>query len=193
MPYELELRDGQPGINVQRQIQRYGRPGEVEIPNWLEATHITGTLWLTTPKTRAARRFVPISTQLWNRLWDWIRANNIGMRDFVFTSARRQPRMQQHGALPVDEGAEGGGLPQVKIHSAHHWMGDDGRPREHARRRAHSCHGPHQHADDHAVHPPRRRLAWPAHGPPPYPTSAAVKSWRLRSWKMPCDGGSCLG
>lgn len=62
MPYELELRDGQPGIHVQRQIQRYGRPGEVEIPNWLEATHITGTLWLTTPKTRAARRFVPIST-----------------------------------------------------------------------------------------------------------------------------------
>ena len=91
MPYELELRDGQPGINVQRQIQRYGRPGEVEIPNWLEATHITGTLWLTTPKTRAARRFVPISTQLWNRLWDWIRANNIGMRDFVFTSARGNP------------------------------------------------------------------------------------------------------
>lgn len=122
MPYELELRDGQPGINVQRQIQRYGRPGEVEIPNWLEATHITGTLWLTTPKTRAARRFVPISTQLWNRLWDWIRANNIGMRDFVFTSARGNPVCSSTERYQWMKALKAAGLPQVKIHSARHWM-----------------------------------------------------------------------
>ena len=122
MPYELELRGGQPGINVQRQIQRYGRPGEVEIPNWLEATHITGTLWLTTPKTRAARRFVPISTQLWNRLWDWIRANNIGMRDFVFTSARGNPVCSSTERYQWMKALKAAGLPQVKIHSARHWM-----------------------------------------------------------------------
>lgn len=122
MPYELELRDGQPGIHVQRQIQRYGRPGEVEIPNWLEATHITGTLWLTTPKTRAARRFVPISTQLWNRLWDWIRANNIGMRDFVFTSARGNPVCSSTERYQWMKALKAAGLPQVKIHSARHWM-----------------------------------------------------------------------
>lgn len=110
------------GIHVQRQIQRYGRPGEVEIPNWLEATHITGTLWLTTPKTRAARRFVPISTQLWNRLWDWIRANNIGMRDFVFTSARGNPVCSSTERYQWMKALKAAGLPQVKIHSARHWM-----------------------------------------------------------------------
>ena len=122
MPYELELRDGQPGIHVQRQIQRYGRPGEVEIPNWLEATHITGTLWLTTPKTRAAERFVPISTQLWDRLWCWIRANNIGMRDFVFTSARGNPVCSSTERYQWMKALKAAGLPQVKIHSARHWM-----------------------------------------------------------------------
>ena len=166
MPYELELRDGQPGINVQRQIQRYGRPGEVEIPNWLEATHITGTLWLTTPKTRGSTTgSVPISTQLWNRLWDWIRANNIGMRDFVFHLRPRQPRMQQHRSATSWMKAPKAAAPAAGQDPFRPPLdGDDGRPREHARRRAHSCHGPHQHADDHAVHPPRRRLAWPAHG-----------------------------
>ena len=32
MPYELERRDGVPGIFVQRQIQQYGLPGEAVIP-----------------------------------------------------------------------------------------------------------------------------------------------------------------
>lgn len=60
MPYELELRDGMPGIFVQQQIQEYGRPGDAVIPKWLDAEHLYGILWLTTPKTRAATRFVPI-------------------------------------------------------------------------------------------------------------------------------------
>ncbi len=69
MPYELEQRDGVPGINVQQQIQQYGKPEDAVIPAWLKAEHLYGILWLTTPKTHAAHRFVPISTSLWQRLW----------------------------------------------------------------------------------------------------------------------------
>ena len=122
MPFELELRDGQPGIHVRQQIQRYGRPGEVEIPNWLEATHLSGTLWLTTPKTPAAERFVPVSGSLWERLWKWIRDNGIGSRELVFTSARGNPVCSSTERYQWCKALKAAGLPQVKIHSARHWM-----------------------------------------------------------------------
>ena len=122
MPFELELRDGQPGIHVRQQIQRYGRPGEVEIPNWLEATHLSGTLWLTTPKTPAAERFVPVSGSLWERLWKWIRGNGIGSRELVFTSARGNPVCSSTERYQWCKALKAAGLPQVKIHSARHWM-----------------------------------------------------------------------
>ena len=122
MPFELELRDGQPGIHVRQQIQRYGRPGEVEIPNWLEATHLSGTLWLTTPKTPAAERFVPVSGSLWERWWKWIRDNGIGSRELVFTSARGNPVCSSTERYQWCKALKAAGLPQVKIHSARHWM-----------------------------------------------------------------------
>lgn len=122
MPYELELRDGQPGIHVRQQIQRYGRPGEVEIPNWLDATHLAGALWLTTPKTPAADRFVPISGGLWERLWRWIRDNGIGSRGLVFTSARGNPVCSSTERYQWVKALRAAGLPQVRIHSARHWM-----------------------------------------------------------------------
>lgn len=122
MPFELELRDGQPGIHVRQQIQRYGRPGEVEIPNWLEATHLSGTLWLTTPKTPAAERFVPVSGSLWERLWKRIRDNGIGSRELVFTSARGNPVCSSTERYQWCKALKAAGLPQVKIHSARHWM-----------------------------------------------------------------------
>lgn len=122
MPYELELRDGAPGIFVQQQIQAYGRPGETVIPKWLDAEHLYGTLWLTTPKTRAATRFVPISQGLWDRLWARIRRLHIGPHDLVFTTQRGTPvreSVERHHWLKALEAA---GLPQVRIHSARHWM-----------------------------------------------------------------------
>lgn len=122
MPFELELRDGQPGIHVRQQIQRYGRPGEVEIPNWLEATHLSGTLWLTTPKTPAADRFVPVSGGLWGRLWKWIGDNGIGSRELVFTSARGNPVCSSTERYQWCKALKAAGLPQVRIHSARHWM-----------------------------------------------------------------------
>ena len=42
MPYELEQRDGVPGINVQQQIQQYGKPEDAVIPAWLKAEHLYG-------------------------------------------------------------------------------------------------------------------------------------------------------
>lgn len=122
MPFELELRDGQPGIHVRQQLQRYGRPENVVIPNWLEAEHVSGTLWLTTPKTHAAERFVPIGMGLWNRLWAWIKANDIGLREFVFTSARGNPVCSSTERHQWMKALKAAGLPQVKIHSARHWM-----------------------------------------------------------------------
>lgn len=122
MPFELELRDGQPGIHVRQQIQRYGRPGEVEIPNWLEATHLSSSLWLTTPKTPAAERFVPVSGGLWERLWKWIRENGIGSHELVFTSARGNPVCSSTERYQWVKALKAAGLPQVKIHSARHWM-----------------------------------------------------------------------
>lgn len=91
MPYELELRDGVPGVFVQRQIQQYGLPGRAVIPKWLDAEHLYGVLWLTTPKTRAAMRFVPIPMGLWDRLWARIRRLGIGPHDLVFTNQRGHP------------------------------------------------------------------------------------------------------
>lgn len=122
MPYELELRDGVPGIFVQQQIQEYGRPGDAVIPKWLDAEHLYGILWLTTPKTRAATRFVPIPQGLWDRLWARIRRLHVGPRELVFTNQLGHPvreATERHHWLKALGAA---GLPQVRIHSARHWM-----------------------------------------------------------------------
>ncbi|PWG60459.1 tyrosine-type recombinase/integrase [Bifidobacterium catulorum] len=121
MPYELERRDGVPGINVRQQIQPYGRPGEVEIPKWLKAEHLYGVLWLTTPKTRAAQRFVPVSESLWGRLWARIRRLNIGPRELVFTNSRGNPVRNTTERYHWRRALEAAGLPMVTVHSARHW------------------------------------------------------------------------
>ena len=54
--------------------------------------------------------------------WGWIRANNIGMRDFVFTSARGNPVCSSTERYQWCKALKAAGLPQVKIHSARHWM-----------------------------------------------------------------------
>lgn len=121
MPYELEMRDGVPGIHVQQQIQPYGRPGEVEIPNWLKAEHLYGILWLTTPKTHAAKRFVPISTSLWDRLWARIRRLGIGRHELVFTNQRGNPIRSGTERYNWRKALAAAGLPMVNVHSARHW------------------------------------------------------------------------
>ena len=121
-PSELELRDGVPGIFVQRQIQQYGLPDRAVIPKWLDAEHLYGVLWLTTPKTRAAMRFVPIPMGLWDRLWERIRRLGIGPHDLVFTNQRGHPIRETTERYHWLKALEAAGLPQVRIHSARHWM-----------------------------------------------------------------------
>ena len=91
-------------------------------------------------------------------------ANNIGMRDFVFTSARGNPVCSSTERYQWMKALKAAGLPQVKIHSAHHWMAtmaaranmpDDARI-------AVMGHTSMQMTMRYTQ--PRRRLAWPAHG-----------------------------
>ncbi len=121
MPYELERRDGVPGIHVQQQIQAYGLPDKVVIPNWLNASHPYGILWLTTPKTHAANRFVPIGESLWTRLWARIHRLNIAPHGLVFTNQRGNPIRETTEAYHWRKALQTAGLPQVRIHSARHW------------------------------------------------------------------------
>ena len=121
MPYELEQRDGVPGINVQQQIQQYGKPEDAVIPAWLKAEHLYGILWLTTPKTHAAHRFVPISTSLWQRLWARIKRLDIGPRDLIFTNSRGNPVRSSTERYNWNKALKAAGLPPVTIHSARHW------------------------------------------------------------------------
>ena len=121
MPYELEQRDGVPGINVQQQIQQYGKPEDAVIPAWLKAEHLYGILWLTTPKTHAAHRFVPISTSLWQRLWARIKRLDIGPRDLIFTNSRGNPVRSSTERYNWNKALKAASLPPVTIHSARHW------------------------------------------------------------------------
>ncbi|PLS26260.1 integrase [Bifidobacterium parmae] len=122
MPFQLKRRDGVPGIDVcQQQIQQYGRPGEVEIPGWLKAEHLYGVLWLTTPKTRAARRFVPIPESLWERLWARIKRLGVGPRELVFTNSRSNPVRSSTERYNWRKALRAAGLPMVNVHSARHW------------------------------------------------------------------------
>nr|WP_241520155.1 tyrosine-type recombinase/integrase [Bifidobacterium catulorum] len=110
-----------PGVNVCQQIQEYGKPGEVEIPGWLKAEHLYGILWLTTPKTRTAHRFVPITENLWERLWARIRRLGIGPRELVFTNSRGNPIRSSTERYNWRKALAAAGLPMVNVHSARHW------------------------------------------------------------------------
>lgn len=121
MPYELERRDGIPGIHVRQQIQAYGLPDKAVIPKWLDATHLYGILWLTTPKTDAADRFIPIGESLWNRLWARIRRLGIAPHGLVFTNQRGNPIRETTEIYHWNKALQAAGLPKVRIHSARHW------------------------------------------------------------------------
>lgn len=121
MPFELEQRDGVPGIHVTQQIQQYGLPGEAVIPKWLHAEHLYGILWLTTPKTEAADRFIPISPDLWTRLHERINRLGIGPHDLIFTNNLGNPIRESTERYHWNQALKAAGLPQVRIHSARHW------------------------------------------------------------------------
>lgn len=122
MPCELERRDGVPGVFVSRQMQHYGLKGEAVIPKWLDAEHVWGGQWLTTPKTKAGYRFIPISESLWSRLWARIDRLGIDSRDLVFRTHLGRPVSNSNERNHWRRALEAAGLPDVKLYSARHWM-----------------------------------------------------------------------
>ena len=121
MPYELELRDGTPGIHVQQQLQDYVGGADASIPRWQDAEHVDGGLWLVRPKSAAGDRFVPISRSLWDRLWARIIAYGMHPRQFVFHNLRGTPLRHEQEMRRWRRALEAAGLPYVSIHSARHW------------------------------------------------------------------------
>ena len=121
MPYELEQRDGVPGINVQQQIQQYGKPEDAVIPAWLKAEHLYGILWLTTPKSP---RRPPVRTHIHEPVATIVGAHqrlDIGPRDLIFTNSRGNPVRSSTERYNWNKALKAAGLPPVTIHSARHW------------------------------------------------------------------------
>lgn len=123
MPYQLERRRGTPGINVCQQIQRYTDGPNARIPEWLDATHLTGRAWLTTPKSQNGNRFIPLSEQLWNRLWNHIAAWGIGPHQLMFANGFGRPILRDTEALRWKRALADAGLStDITIYSARHWL-----------------------------------------------------------------------
>lgn len=121
MPYELELRDGIPGIFVQQQLQDYVGGADAVIPKWHNAVHVVGGLWLVPPKSKKGVRFVPITWNLWNRLWNRIITFGMHPHQFIFNNLLGRPIRQEQENRRWRNALQAAGLPYVKIHSARHW------------------------------------------------------------------------
>ena len=121
MPFQLETRNGIHGVNICQQIQRYGDPSHAVIPKWLDATHLWGGLWLTTPKTAAGRRFVPLPDGLWQRLHNRIIRMHIDDHDLIFRTHLGRPVNDSNERRHFKTALAAAGLPDVKLYSARHW------------------------------------------------------------------------
>ena len=121
MPFQLETRNGIHGVNICQQIQRYGDPSHAVIPKWLDATHLWGGLWLTTPKTAAGRRFVPLPDGLWQRLHNRIIRMHIDDHDLIFRTHLGRPVNDSNERRHFKAALATAGLPDVKLYSARHW------------------------------------------------------------------------
>lgn len=122
MPFQLERRNGVPGIRVCQQIQRYAGCENAVIPEWLHATHLSGQLWLTTPKSERGNRFLPVSESLWIRMWEHVARWGIGSRQLMFANSYGRPIGRYVELRRWRCCLEAAGLPQVDIYSARHWM-----------------------------------------------------------------------
>ncbi|MBT1170116.1 tyrosine-type recombinase/integrase [Bifidobacterium sp. SO4] len=121
MPFQLERRNGVPGIFVCQQVQRYAGGVDAVIPDWLDATHLYGDRWLTTPKSERGNRFVPVSEKLWNRLWGHVAMWGIGPRQLMFANAWGRPLTFNVEKVRWRKCLAAGGLPDVDMYSARHW------------------------------------------------------------------------
>lgn len=121
MPFQLERRRGVPGIFVCQQVQRYSGGADAVIPDWLDAVHLCGDRWLTTPKSERGNRFIPVSEKLWSRLWEHVAAWGIGPRQLMFANAWGRPLSLGVELVRWKRCLEASGLPDVGVYSARHW------------------------------------------------------------------------
>ncbi len=155
MPYELEQRDGVPGINVQQQSSntagrrsRDTRLAQSRAPVRHPVAHHAQN-----PRRPPVRAHIhePVAAIVGARQTTRHRPTRPHIHQLA-----RQPDTQQHRTLQLEQGPESRGPP-----TGHHPQRTpldrqhDG-PRQHARRRTHRHHGPHQHHDDQPLHPQRR-------------------------------------
>ena len=120
MPYQLELHHGIPVINVCQQAKPI--PAGATIPDWMEAEHLDGAIWLTKPKTAKGVRTVPIPQGLWDRLWAHIVKWGVPSHGLVFTNLYGHPIRRDNEEKRWRRALKMAGLPYVDIYSARHWL-----------------------------------------------------------------------
>ncbi len=120
MPYQLELHHGIPVINVCQQAKPI--PAGATIPDWMEAEHLDGAIWLTKPKTAKGVRTVPIPQGLWDRLWAHIVKWGVPSHGLVFTNLYGHPIRRDNEEKRWCRALKMAGLPYVDIYSARHWL-----------------------------------------------------------------------
>lgn len=120
MPYQLELHHGIPVINVCQQAKPI--PVGATIPDWMEAEHLDGAIWLTKPKTAKGVRTVPIPQGLWDRLWAHIVKWGVPSHGLVFTNLYGHPIRRDNEEKRWRRALKMAGLPYVDIYSARHWL-----------------------------------------------------------------------
>lgn len=134
MPYQLELHHGIPVINVCQQAKPI--PAGATIPDWMEAEHLDGAIWLTKPKTAKGVRTVPIPQGLWNRLWAHIVKWGVPSHGLVFTNLYGHPIRRDNEEKRWRRALKMAGLPYVDIYSARHWLATELAPPARATRSA---------------------------------------------------------
>ncbi|NEG56168.1 tyrosine-type recombinase/integrase [Bifidobacterium platyrrhinorum] len=120
MPYQLERRNGVPGINVCQQLQSWRGGAADHIPDWVEATHLEGSMWITSPKSDRGNRFIPLSEDLWNRLWEHIITWGIAPHQLIFANQFGRPITSKVETVRWKRALEDAKLPDVDIYSARH-------------------------------------------------------------------------
>ena len=120
MPYQLELHHGIPVINVCQQAKPI--PAGATIPDWMEAEHLDGAIWLTKPKTAKGVRTVPIPQGLWDWLWAHIVKWGVPSHGLVFTNLYGHPIRRDNEEKRWRRALKMAGLPYVDIYSARHWL-----------------------------------------------------------------------
>ncbi|MFD0705605.1 tyrosine-type recombinase/integrase [Alloscardovia venturai] len=118
-PSELITIDGIHGIQITHQLQHLTT--NMTIPNWLNATHITGNFYLLPPKTKQGKRFIPLNTQLWIDLNALANTNCTKPTDLIFTRDG-QPLTSNVERRKWKQALQAAGLPYTTMRAARHFF-----------------------------------------------------------------------